>query len=152
MTYTYLSDSYQKTEELGRAAARLLKKGALVALVGELGAGKTAFIRGLALGLGYSGRVTSPTFSLVNEYLSESGEPILYHFDLYRIKAEDLADIGWYDYVESGIPCAVEWADVAGSELPQDAVFVRIAALGENVRELTVSGLDKISPEGKSSI
>ena len=93
MRYKYYSDSCEKTEELGRITAAMLKKGSVVALSGELGAGKTAFIRGLARGLGYLGRVTSPTFSLVNEYLGDNGEPLLYHFDLYRIKSGDLLEI-----------------------------------------------------------
>jgi tRNA threonylcarbamoyladenosine biosynthesis protein TsaE len=144
MEYKYLSNSYEETERLGRAAAGHLKNG-IIALSGELGAGKTAFIRGIARGLGYTGRVTSPTFSLVNEYLSDDGRPLLYHFDLFRIKAEELMEIGWCDYIESGVPCAVEWAEIAGDELPPDAVRVEIGVLGENSREITIAGLDKIN-------
>jgi len=144
MTFRYESDSFEKTEALGCAVAGHIKKGSLIALDGPLGAGKTAFIRGLARGLGYTGRVTSPTFSLVNEYLADNGEPTLFHFDLYRISREDLFDIGWYDCLESGVPCAVEWAEIAQDELPEDAVYVKITVTGESRREISITGLPEI--------
>ena len=144
MTYIYISNSYKQTEKLGCAAAGLLKKDKIIALTGGLGAGKTVFIRGLARGLGYTGRVTSPTFSIVNEYLSDKGEPLLYHFDLYRIKADGLMEIGWYDYIDNGVPCAVEWSNIAGNELSSNAVEVEIEMIGENTRKLIITGLDKI--------
>ena len=97
----YLSHNEQETEALGQRLAAALSPGAVVAYRGGLGMGKTAFTRGLARGLGYSGRVTSPTFTIVNEY--EGGRLPLFHFDMYRLEDDDaLFDIGWEDYLDRG--------------------------------------------------
>ncbi len=110
------SHSESETEALGEALGRELRAGDVLALDGDLGAGKTAFTRGLARGLGYSGRVTSPTFTIVNEY--EGGRLPLFHFDLYRLTSpEELFDIGWEDYLERGGVCCVEWSRLGGSYL-----------------------------------
>ena len=102
----YVSHSEAETEALGRRLAAVLAPGAVVAYRGDLGMGKTAFTRGLARGLGYEGRVTSPTFTIVNEY--EGGGLPLFHFDLYRLgDGEELFDIGWEDYLDRGGVCAV---------------------------------------------
>ncbi len=133
----YLSHSPEETEAIGEALAKQLKPDTVVALRGGLGMGKTAFTRGLARGLGYTGRVTSPTFTIVNEY---SGKTPLFHFDMYRLGSEDeLFDIGWDDYLTRGGVCAVEWSERMADLLPEDAVIVSIArGEGENERVITV--------------
>lgn len=135
----YLSHSPEETEAIGEALANQLKPDTVVALRGGLGMGKTAFTRGLARGLGYTGRVTSPTFTIVNEY---SGKTPLFHFDMYRLGSEDeLFDIGWDDYLTRGGVCAVEWSERMADLLPEDAVIVSIArGEGENERVITIEG------------
>ncbi len=108
--------SEAETEALARRLAQGLEPGEVLALEGDLGAGKTAFTRGLAQGLGYPGRVQSPTFTIVNEY--EGGRLPLFHFDLYRLSTpEELFDIGWEDYLARGGVCAVEWSERGGDLL-----------------------------------
>ena len=120
----YLSHSAEETEAIGEALGRKLRGGSVVAYRGGLGMGKTAFTRGLARGLGCRGRVTSPTFTIVNEY---SGATPLFHFDMYRLEDEEaLFDIGWEDYLERGGVCAVEWSENIASALPEDSVTVTI--------------------------
>ena len=118
----YFSANEADTEALGRRLAAVLSPGTVVAYCGGLGMGKTAFTRGLAAGLGYTGRVTSPTFTIVNEYLA----PVpLFHFDVYRLDGPDaLFDIGWDDYLDRGGICAVEWSENITDALPEDTVFV----------------------------
>ena len=121
-----ISNSPAETEEAGETLARRLTPGAVVAFTGDLGAGKTAFIRGL----GVEERVTSPTFTIVNEYLG--GRVPLFHFDLYRLgSAEELYDIGWEDYLARGGVCAVEWSEHMGDALEPEAIRVDIRR-GEN--------------------
>ena len=136
----FLTQSEEETEALGRRLGEKLTPGALVAYTGDLGAGKTAFTRGLAQGLGVTERVTSPTFNIVNEY--EGGRLPLFHFDLYRLGGEDeLFDIGWEDYLARGGVCAVEWSERIDSALPPDAVTVSIArGENDNDRIITVTG------------
>ena len=132
-----------ETEALGARLAAVLAPGAVVAYRGGLGMGKTAFTRGLARGLGYKGRVTSPTFTIVNEY--EGGRLPLFHFDLYRLgSADELFDIGWEDYLNRGGVCAVEWSELAEEALPPETVFVTIARSPEadNSRVITIEGVD----------
>ncbi|MBQ7485236.1 MAG: tRNA (adenosine(37)-N6)-threonylcarbamoyltransferase complex ATPase subunit type 1 TsaE [Oscillospiraceae bacterium] len=135
----YLTHSESETEQLGQSLAAQLHSGSVVAFTGDLGAGKTAFTRGLARGLGYTGRVTSPTFTIVNEY---RGSLPLFHFDLYRLPDSDsLYDIGWDDYLRGGGVCAVEWSENAAEALPPDTVFVSIRrGEGECERIITVTG------------
>lgn len=119
----YLSHSEQETEELGASLAQRLKAGDVVAYRGDLGAGKTAFTRGLARGLGCTGRVTSPTFTIVNEY--EGGRLPLFHFDMYRLGSSDeLFDIGWEDYLARGGVCAVEWSEIVRDALEPGCIRV----------------------------
>ena len=121
---TYVTHSPEETEALARALGEKLHKGDVVAFQGGLGMGKTAFTRGLAKGLGYTGRVTSPTFTVVNEYL---GPTPLFHFDMYRLDSEDeLFDIGWEDYLTRGGICAVEWSENVADALPEGTIFVDI--------------------------
>ena len=121
----YLSRSVSDTEAFGERLAPRLRPGCVLAFTGSLGMGKTAFTRGLARGLGCRGRVTSPTFTIVNEY---DGALPLFHFDLYRLASPDeLYGIGWDDYLARGGVCAVEWSERAADALPPDAVTVDIA-------------------------
>ncbi len=135
----YLSHSPEETEQLGEQLGRTLRPGSVVAYRGDLGMGKTAFTRGLARGLGCTCRVTSPTFTIVNEY---SGALPLFHFDMYRLdSSDDLFDIGWEDYLSRGGVCAVEWSERVEDALPEDALWVSFArGDGENDRIITVTG------------
>ncbi len=136
----FVSHSAEETERFGEALAQELRAGDVLAFTGSLGMGKTAFTRGLARGLGCRGRVTSPTFTIVNEY---EGKTPLFHFDMYRLGSSDeLFDIGWDDYLARGGVCAVEWSERVSDELPEDTIFVDIARgeEGENTRVITVTG------------
>ena len=136
----YITHSPAETEELGCRLGRTLGPGAVVAYFGGLGMGKTAFTRGLARGLGCRGRVTSPTFTIVNEY---EGRTPLFHFDMYRLGSSDeLFDIGWDDYLARGGVCAVEWSERVSDALPEDTIFVDIARTDEHEdwRTITVTG------------
>ena len=134
----YLSHNEQETEALGQRLAAALSPGAVVAYRGGLGMGKTAFTRGLAKGLGYTGRVTSPTYTIVNEYIT--GRLPLFHFDMYRLtSAEDLWDIGWEDYLDRGGVCAVEWSENVSAAMA-GATTVTFEKLGENTRRITLEG------------
>ena len=136
----YISHSEAETEAFGERLAAALSPGAVVAYRGGLGMGKTAFTRGLARGLGCRGRVTSPTFTIVNEY--EGGRLPLFHFDMYRLGSSDeLFDIGWEDYLDRGGVCAVEWSENV-TEAMEGAVSVTIDVLGENTRRITILGGD----------
>lgn len=120
----FMTSSPAETEGLGERLAAFLKPGQIIAYLGDLGAGKTAFTRGLARGLGVTENVTSPTYTIVNEYLS--GRLPLFHFDMYRLSsAEELFDIGWEDYLERGGICAVEWSENVMEAL-DGAIFVRL--------------------------
>ena len=139
----YLSHNEAETEALGARLAAVLTPGTVVAYRGGLGMGKTAFTRGLAKGLGYSGRVTSPTFTIVNEY--EGGRLPLFHFDMYRLEDDDaLFDIGWEDYLDRGGICAVEWSEQVARAMPADTVYVTIARRPEDDRwrTITIEGVE----------
>lgn len=138
----HLTRSEQETEQLGAALAERLPRGAVVAYTGELGMGKTAFTRGLAHGLGCRGRVSSPTFTIVNEY---EGDIPLFHFDLYRLGSSDeLFDIGWEDYLARGGVCAVEWSERAEDAFDISTVRVdlRRDAQHEGWRVITITGVE----------
>ena len=120
---TYITDSPAATEALGQALGERLTPGTVLAYRGGLGVGKTAFTRGLARGLGFRESVTSPTYTIVNEYLG--GRLPLFHFDMYRLtSSEDLWDIGWEDYLDRGGVCAVEWSERVADAL-EGALWVR---------------------------
>ncbi|MBQ7255441.1 MAG: tRNA (adenosine(37)-N6)-threonylcarbamoyltransferase complex ATPase subunit type 1 TsaE [Oscillospiraceae bacterium] len=134
----YVTGSPEETEALGKQFAETLLPGDVIAFYGDLGAGKTAFTRGIADGLGISERVTSPTYTIVNEYLS--GRLPLFHFDLYRLSSsDDLFDIGWEDYLERGGVCAVEWSERAPDALEQ-AIRVDIRRIDDQKRRITITG------------
>ena len=135
----YLSHSPEETEHIGEMLGRRLRPGTVVAYRGGLGMGRTAFTRGLARGLGCAGRVTSPTFTIVNEY---DGATPLFHFDMYRLGSSDeLFDIGWEDYLTRGGVCAVEWSERVDDAMPADTLWVDIArGTDESDRIITISG------------
>ena len=135
-----VTNSPAETEALGAALAEELKPGAVVAFTGDLGAGKTAFVRGLARGLGIGERVTSPTFTIVNEY--EGGRLPLFHFDMYRLdSADELFDIGWEDYLARGGVCAVEWSEKVSEALEPGAIRVDIRrGEDDDQRIITIGG------------
>ena len=135
----YLSHSPEETEHIGEMLGRRLRPGTVVAYRGGLGMGKTAFTRGLARGLGCAGRVTSPTFTIVNEY---DGATPLFHFDMYRLGSSDeLFDIGWEDYLTRGGVCAVEWSERVDGAMPADTLWVDIArGTDESDRIITITG------------
>ena len=136
----FLSHSTQETEAIGEELAQKLRGGDVLAFTGSLGMGKTAFTRGLARGLGCRGRVTSPTFTIVNEY---EGRTPLFHFDMYRLGSSDeLFDLGWDDYLARSGVCAVEWSERVSDALPEDTIFVDIARTDEHEdwRTITVTG------------
>jgi len=133
--------SEKETEAAGRGLASCLPDNAVVALHGDLGAGKTAFVRGLAEGLGISYPVTSPTFSIVNEY---PGLVPLFHFDMYRLGSSDeLFNIGWEDYRTRDGVSAVEWSENVEDAFENDAVRVYIEKLGKNERKITIEGCER---------
>ena len=139
----YITQSPTETERVGEALARVLTPGSVVAYRGGLGAGKTAFTRGLARGLGCRETVTSPTYTIVNEYLT--GRLPLFHFDMYRLSCEDdLFDIGWEDYLERGGVCAVEWSENVASAM-DGAIRVSIESLGSHTRRITIEGGEQIA-------
>ena len=138
----YLSHNEAETEALGARLAAVLTPGTVVAYRGGLGMGKTAFTRGLARGLGYAGRVTSPTFTIVNEY---DGPTPLFHFDMYRLPdADALFDIGWEDYLDRGGICAVEWSEQVAEAMPPETVYVTISRRPEDdrARIITIEGVE----------
>ena len=134
----FITNSPAETEAVGEALGKRLQPGTVLAYRGDLGAGKTAFTRGLAKGLGCTDMVTSPTYTIVNEYLS--GRMPLFHFDMYRLaSSDDLWDIGWEDYLERGGVCAVEWSENVADAM-EDAITVCIQKLGEDSRKITITG------------
>lgn len=127
------------TEAIGEKLGASINAGDIVALYGGLGCGKTAFVRGLARGLGISARVVSPTFTIVNEY---NGPIPLFHFDMYRLSsADELFDIGWEDYLNRRGVCAVEWSENVSDALT-GAITVNIEHLGADERRITITGVE----------
>ena len=136
----YITHSPAETEAVGAALGRVLPAGTVIAYEGDLGAGKTAFTRGLARGLGCTEQVTSPTYTIVNEYLS--GRLPLFHFDMYRLaSADDLWDIGWDDYLDRNGVCAVEWSENVREAL-EDSLIVRIEKVSDDSRRIIMEGGD----------
>ena len=139
----FQTNSPLETELVGEKLANIVKPGAVIAYRGDLGAGKTAFTRGLARGLGYAEPVTSPTYTIVNEYLG--GRLPLFHFDMYRLaSADDLWDIGWEDYLERGGVCAVEWSENVEDAL-EAPIMITIEKLDEDRRRITIEGGAKLA-------
>ena len=140
---TFLTNSPADTEALGAAVGKILQPGTVIAYRGDLGAGKTAFTRGLARGLGYTDMVTSPTYTIVNEYLG--GRIPLFHFDMYRLaSSDDLWDIGWDDYLDRGGVCAVEWSENV-SDAMEGAILITIHKTGAESRRIEIEGGEEIA-------
>lgn len=133
----------EETEKIGTALGKIVPAGTVLAYTGDLGAGKTAFTRGLARGLGCTDLVTSPTYTIVNEYLS--GRLPLFHFDMYRLAgSDDLFDIGWEDYLERGGVCAVEWSENVADAMT-DAIRIHIEKIDAQMRKITIEGGDLVA-------
>ena len=142
----FITNSPAETEKIGAALSKILTPGTVIAYRGDLGAGKTAFTRGLARGLGVADPVTSPTYTIVNEYLG--GRMPLFHFDMYRLaSSDDLWDIGWEDYLDRGGICAVEWSENVADAM-EDAISVTIEKLGGDARRITIEGGDSLADFG----
>ena len=134
----FITNSPEETEKVGAALGNILKPGTVIAYRGDLGAGKTAFTRGLARGLGSKEMVTSPTYTIVNEYLG--GRLPLFHFDMYRLaSSDDLWDIGWEDYLDRNGVCAVEWSENVADAM-ENPISITIEKLGEDSRRITIEG------------
>ena len=136
----YYTNSDKETEAVGEQFGRTVKDGTVVAMYGDLGAGKTAFVRGMARGMGITERVSSPTFTIVNEYL---GDRTLIHFDMYRLgSADELFDIGWEDYIARGAVCAVEWSENGEEAFYGDEIILTIEKTSDTSRKITIEGAD----------
>lgn len=136
----FITENEGETEALGARLGAQLPDGSVVAMYGDLGAGKTALVRGMARGMGLDVRVSSPTFTIVNEYL---GQRELIHFDMYRLSnADELFDIGWEDYLNRGAVCAVEWSENVEDAFFGDEVRVSLEKLGDTRRQITVEGVE----------
>ena len=139
----FLTNSPSETEAIGALLSQKLTAGTILAYRGDLGAGKTAFTRGLARGLGCTDLVTSPTYTIVNEYLG--GRLPLFHFDMYRLaSSDDLWDIGWEDYLDRGGICAVEWSENVDDAM-ENAIYVTIEKTGEESRRITIDGGENLA-------
>lgn len=136
MKLEIISKSVEDTENTGAALVKSIPKSSVVAMYGDLGAGKTAFVRGMARGLNSNSRVTSPTFTIVNEY---SGDTELFHFDMYRLKSGDeLFDIGWEDYLSRGGICVVEWSENVKDAFDGSELSVTIEKLSDTERKIII--------------
>ena len=142
MMQVFETNSEKETEQVGERFAASLSDGVVVAMYGELGSGKTAFVRGMARGMGISMRVSSPTFTIVNEY---RGDRELIHFDMYRLNSGDeLFDIGWEDYLNRGSVCAVEWSENVEDAFYGDEIIVRFEKTSPTARRIIIEGGDAI--------
>lgn len=139
---TYYTNSAQETKELAAKIAEGLSGGEVIAMKGDLGAGKTCFVSGLAAALGFLGEVTSPTFAIINEYLG--GRLNVYHFDMYRVTSwEDLYSTGYFEYLEAGGVVAVEWSENIEAALPEELITVEILKDSDGGRTIKVEGRKK---------
>ena len=137
-----VTNSEAETRELGAYLAKKLSPGTIVAFYGDLGAGKTTFTKGIAQGLGISAQITSPTYTIVNEY--ETGASQLIHFDMYRLhSADDLFEIGWEDYLQRGAILALEWSERVEEIFPPHTVRVSIEKDGDTRRIITITGIEE---------
>lgn len=147
MKVSIVVNSPEETIALGKKIGSLLKRGDCIAYSGGLGAGKTTMTRGISMGLNLGDEVTSPTFSLVNEYAGE--KLTLYHFDMYRItSSEDLETTGFYDYMDDNSVLAVEWSENIASELPENAIKINIERIDDSTRKITINGDERFANIG----
>lgn len=143
MKVIYTTDSPEKSIHLGEEVGKRLRGGDIIAYCGDLGAGKTTFTRGICIGMGLGDDVTSPTFTLVNEYRKADTKLDLIHFDMYRITTpEDIETTGFYDYMDEDTVLAVEWSENIAEELPEGCIIIRINRLGDNEREFVIESPD----------
>lgn len=130
----YITNSPEETVSVGRAFAEKLNKGSVVLLSGEMGAGKTVFVKGMALGLGVKALITSPTYAYMNDY-----DGVLYHYDCYRLSSgEDAEALGLTDYFYAGGVCVIEWSENIADVLPEKTVKVSIVKLSEQQRSIEI--------------
>ena len=144
-TLTLTSEGADETIHIGQMIGRFLQKGDIVALIGELGSGKTCITQGIARGLNVpeSYYVTSPTFTLINEY---PGRTPLYHLDIYRLSgSQDLIDMGYEEYFYGDGIIIIEWAEKIRDILPDDTLFIHLTYVDENTRTINLSGNKKRS-------
>ena len=143
---TVITRSEGETEALGYRLAGEISPGTVLAFFGDLGTGKTTFTRGLARGLDVSTPVTSPTYTIVNEYAAKNGD--LIHFDMYRLgNSDELFEIGWEDYLARGAIIALEWSENVEDALSSDVIRVFLEKTGDTERKITIIGLDKKEAE-----
>lgn len=141
-----ITHSPEETIEYAKMIGSKLKGGDVIAYKGGLGAGKTTFTRGMAMGMGLADEVTSPTFAIVNEY---RGKINLYHFDMYRItNAESLETTGFYDYLNEDNVLAIEWSENIADCLDKDTIYITINRIDENTRGIIIDGGDRFADIG----
>jgi len=139
-----ISASPDETHSVGKKIASCLLKGSVVALQGDLGSGKTALTKGIALGLGITDKITSPTYTIINEYSCENS-PTLYHIDAYRLSGDkDFEDIGGADILNSGGISIIEWSGLVPKSIPQDSINISIEITGETSRLIKINGIEKL--------
>lgn len=140
---TYITHSPQETENLAQKLAGLLHPGDVIAYEGGMGMGKTAFTRGLARGLGICDDVSSPTFSLVNEYRGD--KVTLYHFDMFRVESfSDLYSTGFFDYLDYGGILAIEWSENIAGALPDNTIWITLERVDDTTRKITIKGDERL--------
>ena len=140
---TFISKSTAETIDIGNRLGKSITSGGVIAFYGDLGAGKTHFVSGLANGLVYNGETYSPTFSLINEYIG--GKIPLYHFDMYRVTGwEDLYSTGFFDYLDMGGLLAVEWSENIEAALPENTIRITITVIDETSRKIEIEGIDDL--------
>ena len=144
MEYRWITEGPEQTQRLGQKLADFLHPGAVVALTGELGSGKTCLIQGICQGLGVTDPVASPAFVIINEY---QGRLPVYHFDLYRIKSiEELYQLGCEEYFYGFGVCLIEWAERAEGLLPGDSIRISLRWKAESRREIVLK--DRVPLKG----
>lgn len=143
MIVSYITNSPEESIRLGEAVGKLLRGGDIIAYRGDLGAGKTTFTRGISIGMGLGDEVTSPTFTLVNEYRNTDNKLDLIHFDMYRITSpEDLETTGFYDYFDDNAVLAVEWSENISEAFSENCLKITINRLGDNERRFDIESRD----------
>ena len=134
----FKTNNAKETEELGLRIGQALRGGEILAMTGDLGAGKTTMTKSLASGLDIDEHITSPTFTIVNEY---EGRLKLFHFDVYRIAdVEEMYDLGFEEYIYSGGVCIIEWSNLIEEILPDDTINIQILYIDDNKRQINITG------------
>ncbi len=148
MQYQFITHAPEETIALAKKIGAQLRPGDCIAYYGDLGAGKTTFTRGLALGMGLPDEVSSPTFAIVNEYHGK-GRLSLYHFDMYRIlDSDELETTGFYDYPMEESVFAVEWSEHIQDALPEHVIRIRIDRVDDDTRKITIEGDERFAHSG----